>query len=343
MENNNLLPEVVTVIEVVAEEVENNNSEENQVTVFNLPNVSTTKKQVLQKTNNINAILYPVKVVETTEYRCISAQKYMTFVYPDGIKTKVNTCSDVYELVHNSVIFSVIRNLLLDSGIAFSESYEIINYSRFYGSFIIDGFDFAIGENDHIKPVLKVQHSYCGTTKYKINFGYFRLICSNGLVLPVHEMDDFNFSVIGKHTEKINSAVDELIEKVQYFINNAEAYTEDFKRLDLNIVPDVEKRIEEVLKACNIAITENSKYSTIKAITNKIESEMFDLYLGLFDEVSDWLIYNSINWYIYNEYRTAEAPELKENTDAKVLQYIISTSKPKPQPLELPETSEGIK
>ena len=288
--------------------------------------VSTKSKKMLkQVTENIQDIMYRVDIEETAEL-CNHDQKYMTFVYPYDVqeqKWKVNTCSDVYNLIHNSDVFGKSRNILIEGGIEFSESYEIINRSRFYGTFIIEGHDFSIGNGDVIKPIMKVQHSYCGKTKYKLNFGYFRLICSNGMVIPVDEMSEYNFSIICKHTESINKSLEELFAKITYFVNNADIYTENFRLLQNFVIADPKTRIEEVLKGSGIVAVDNKKFNTVNYIIAKMESESADFNLT----ITDWLIYNAINFYIYNEYRECEAPELKEATDQKVLSFMIKTCK----------------
>ncbi len=296
-------------------------------TVANTMKVVTTKskKMLKQVTENINDIMYRVDIEETAEL-CNHDQKYMTFVYPYDVneqKWKVNTCSDVYNLIHNSDVFGKARNILIEGGIEFSESYEIINRSRFYGTFIIEGHDFTIANGDVIKPIMKVQHSYCGKTKYKLNFGYFRLICSNGMVIPVDEMSDYNFSIIGKHTESINKSLEELFDKITFFVNNADIYTENFTMLQNFAIADPKTRIEEVLKGSGIVAVDNKKFNTVNYIIAKMESESADFNLT----ITDWLIYNAINFYIYNEYRECEAPELKEATDQKVLSFMIKTCK----------------
>lgn len=281
-----------------------------------------SKKMRLQRTSNFNDLMFPVRMEEWTETECNPDQQFSVFVNPRGFDIKVCTCSDVYELVQNQDVFGVARQILLDSGIVFSESYEIINDARFYGTFIIEGHDFELQDGDVIKPIFKLNHSYNGQTKYSMSFGYFRMICSNGLVIPLDEKSEYNLNLKGKHTKKINKSLESLFEKITYFVENTDVYAENFKMLANRIVFDVSGRIEEILKATGIASIDNKVFNTLNWILNVIEFEADQLSLGI---VTDWLIYNGINRYLYSENRNGEVPETKQNLDASVLNYIIKT------------------
>jgi hypothetical protein len=326
----NNLPEVVEIVEVEATEIafdrvqyavnEHLNAASDSLNTMKVRG----KKMIKQITNDFRHLLFAVETLETVDYECNPDQKFMTFVHPQGRTIKVNTCSDVYNLVHNVDVFGTARQVLLNADIQFSESYEIINNCRFYGTYIIDGYDFTISSGDTIKPMLKIQHSYCGKTKYKIIFGYFRLICTNGLIVALDEMSDFNFNIIGKHTDKLDSSLAQLLETVTYFVNNSEVLTENFTMLQNRIENDPKTRIIDCLKACNIQAIDRKNYNSIDAILAQIDSESWLLSFGI---VTDWLIYNGINWYIYNEKGDNEAPEKKQELDGKVLSYMIKTCK----------------
>lgn len=301
-------------------------SEVFEVEVVTISNKITnkSKKMRLQETENINDLLFPVEIVENQEFECNPDQLYEIYVYPRGEKIRVNTCSDVYKLVKNEDVFGAARNILINSGLSFSENYEIINDARFYGTYIIENHDFVMSEGDVIKPVMKINHSYNGQTKYSINFGYFRMICSNGLVIPLEEKSEFNLSLIGKHTKKIESSLESLLEKITFFCDNTEVFAANFNLLANRIENNVSERIEEVLKACNISNVSNKNFNTLNWIMESIENEADQLSFGI---VTDWLIYNGINRYLYNDNRECEAPETKQAIDSKVLAYMIKTCK----------------
>jgi len=245
-----------------------------------------------------------------------------------GQEIDLNYCSPRYELVTNDEIFPVIRQILIIHEIEFTEKYYHLNNARFYGEYTIEDSRFAYkieGSNgDVVKPVIRVQHSYNGLTKYEISFGYYRLICSNGLVIPVEQMKEFNLHITGKHTQSIKRSLERLNETIQYFAENAEqittAITASYDRLAGNAVTNVDDRIKEVLNASNITIKENSKFNTLDYVKGVISSEI-DLYGGV---TNDFLIYNAINQYINDDSLNVKVPEVRHNMDSKVLEYMLS-------------------
>ena len=158
---------------------------------------------------SLEEILFKVEIKENPRATNNEYSKVVTGII-DNKEIDLNYCSPKYTLVPNSKIFPSIRQILLDKGINFSETYSHIDNARFYGSYILhdDKFIHRVnGSNDMIKPIINIQHSYNGKTNYKIQFGYFRLVCSNGLVIPVEEMKEYNLSIVGKHTESILNSI----------------------------------------------------------------------------------------------------------------------------------------
>lgn len=280
----------------------------------------------------LNDILFPVEKVQVTEFDCNSDYAFDIFAYPDDEKLRVNSCSDRYELVPNADIFPNVRQVLLDNNIEFTENYQMIDNARFYAQYNItdDRFKYTMknSNGDVIQPMLKVQHSYNGLTKYKINFGYFRLVCSNGLVLPVHEMQEYNLSIEGRHTKAIKASFEKLDEKLKYFVENAAqittAITAKYDELSGNVIKNVQDRLTEVLNVINLKPRElksgEISFPAMDIALSALTRES-DLYDG---EVNDWLIYNAVNQYIYKP-DTLATPEAKADKDSKVLEYLLQS------------------
>lgn len=284
-------------------------------------------------TTNLNDILFPVEKTQVTEFDCNSDYAFDVFAYPNGEKLRVNSCSDRYELIPNSEIFPNIRQVLLENGIEFSENYQMIDNARFYANYTIEDQRFAYqieGSNgDLIKPMLKVQHSYNGLTKYHISFGYFRLVCSNGLVIPVNEMQEYNLSISGKHTKAIKESFAQLDEKLKYFVNNAEqittAITARYNSLSGKVIENPKDRLTEVLAQINQNPRElkdgTISFPAFDFAISVIETES-ELYGGV---VNDWLIYNGVNRFIFDD-KFKATPEARTDKDSKVLEYILETA-----------------
>ena len=186
--------------------------------------------------------------------------------------------------------------------------------------------DFAhdMGNGDVIFPEMKVNHSYNGLTKYQITFGYFRLVCTNGLIIPVAEKSEFNLKITGKHTAKINKSLHELFEKVQVFTNQGSEVIQGFKDLSGHAVLNVGERIIEVMKATNMPIVENSNFNSIAYVTEIVEREAAKFNANDGKKVNDWLIYNGLNQLINNNDRNSYVPEAREKSDRQVFEYLIA-------------------
>ena len=189
------------------------------------------------------------------------------------------------------------------------------------------------GTNDEIKFIWNFQHSYNGLTKYKGVAGFFRLVCENGLVVPVEEMREFNLVLQGKHTKSILNSLKQFSDILVHVTENLDTvktsitgkYEELGKRW-MNggeVVVKTEDRITEVLEANKIALIENGNFNTLNYITKKVMSEANEVGLGYNGKVNDWLIYNGINQYIHDDERNIASPEKRRETDSKVLEYML--------------------
>ena len=242
----------------------------------------------------------------------------------------LNYCSPRYELVPNEMIFPKVEEIFRQHKIKFSVQYSHTDHARFYGNYTIedDRFGYKMkGTNDVIKFIWNFQHSYNGLTKYKGVAGFYRLVCSNGLVVPIKEMKEYNLVLEGKHTASILRSLEEFSQILVNVTNNLgevkTAITDQYEKLGGVWVKKPEDRIKEVLTASKIAIVENSKFNTLNDITKKVMDEANKTGLGYNGRVNDWLIYNGINQYIHDDSRNIASPEKRRDTDSKVMEYML--------------------
>lgn len=285
------------------------------------------------KTSNLpsctlDEMLFPVEMVKISDkypdLETISSTEYGIFANIDGKDKLLNTCSDTYELVQNADIFLKIETILNSAGIPFEVEYGMHSHSRFYGNYKIKADGVAIGnKGDLIYPILIVEHSYNGLWKYKLTFGYFRMICTNGLVVPVEGKEQVNFTITGKHTAKILQSLESLLEKIDYFKKNNRKFATKFIEVSERWVAKWEDRVEAVIEATGVG------KRGFDQITAKIREEAHLLNGG---KVNDWLIYNGINYHIFNAitekgkaYETAI--NLRRDADRKVWDAIYSNPK----------------
>jgi len=242
----------------------------------------------------------------------------------------LNYCSPIYQLVPNSDIFPEVERILKKAGIAYSVEYSHTQFTRFYGNFTIEDPRFAHtmkGTKDVIKFIWNFQHSYNGLTKYKGAAGFYRLVCKNGLMLPIEEMEEYNLEIQGKHTSSILRSLKQfegIILNLERNLNTVKtSIIEKYEMLGGREVTKVEDRIEEVLKGSKIKPIAHSKFNTIDHILKHIEDEMKKPELKDVDKVNDWLIYNGINHYVHDNDLNIAAPEKRRETDSRVLEYML--------------------
>jgi len=266
--------------------------------------------------------------ITNSEYSQIIVGNIYQDEFKGYLEVDLNYCSSRYELVPNSEIFPNIEQVLNDNGVQYSAQYSQINNARFYVDYRITDNRYAYqmkqsNGKDTIEPLLRVQHSYNGLTRYKICFGYYRLVCTNGLVIPVEEMKHFNLNIIGKHTDSIKHSFKKLDELLKFFVCNA--ITSKFELLGGSMVTNIDDRIKEVMNASGMIIIENPKNKPNVNNVNDIRSRIFNeahLYNG---QINDWLIFNGINQYLNDDNINIAAPEKRQEIDSLVLEYMLET------------------
>ena len=291
---------------------------------------TTTKKAKFgAKEISLTDLCFPVDIIDNPKVTNQEYSKVVTGIVND-VEMDLNYCSPKYTLIKNEDVFPHIEETLQSNHLSYNVTYKHINHVRFYAEYILTDKSLSYkisGTNDEIMPMIRVNHSYNGLTKYGIQFGYFRMICSNGLTVPVAEMVDYCLSIGGKHTESVISSFKQLSLTLQKFVEEKEnivaKITGKYDLLAQKQVASVEDRIEKVLKEVGITAVENSTKNTIQEIAASIQAELNNDRLG-FTSANDWLIYNGINQYLFNDNNNIAAPEKRVETDSKVLEYMLA-------------------
>ena len=269
-----------------------------------------------------------VETIQSTEKELIKIIDYSK-------KLRVNSCSSRYELIPNSDIFPAIEQVLLSNGIKFRAVYKMINFARFYVEYIIEDerFAYEIGNGDIVQPVIKVQHSYNGLTKYSITVGYFRLVCTNGLVIAVEDMKQFNLNIVGKHTANIKNSLNRLESALNMFRENSKVLqiiTSKYKTLNAAKVVnnDLKEAIKLTLEKSGIALNESKNLNTVDNVYLRITKELNEhkelQFNGTF---TNWHVYNGINSYIYDDLENIATPEIRVTSDQNVFELLLKNSR----------------
>jgi len=288
-----------------------------------------TATKVGQTICTLDEMCFPVEMRDNERLTNREYSKVVTGVI-DNEEIDLNYCSPVYQLVPNSDIFPKVVEILEQKKIKYSAQFSHTQNARFYGNFIIEDTRFAHimkGTNDMIKFMWNFQHSYNGLTKYRGIAGFYRLVCTNGMVVPVQEMEEYNLVVQGKHTSSILHSLLEFSSIMENVTQNLgvvkNSIIKKYEMLGGREVTNLEDRVLEVLKASKIIPVENAKFNTVNDIMARILKEANDTGLGYNGEVNDWLVYNGINQYVNDDSRNIAAPEKRRETDSKVLEYML--------------------
>ena len=142
-------------------------------------------------------------------------------------------------------------------------------------------------------------------------------------------MKDFNLCIEGKHTEKINSSLNKLENILHLFEENNTVLTtiiSKYKILNSAPITDLKKSIETTLEKVGITTVDNKELNTVNSIYDRITKELNNPVLE-YDTANNWLLYNGINSYLYDNNLNVAAPELRLEKDQKVFEYLLQASK----------------
>jgi hypothetical protein len=280
-------------------------------------------------TNNLQDILFDVQKVtmeEATNGLLVGGTSETEYAIVGKINKKnhiLNSCSERYNLVPNSAIFSPIEKELKARGIDFDVTYKNVNNVKFYGDFVMNSDFLNVGtDNDIISPKINIAHSYNGLLNYSLTMGYFRLVCSNGLVIPVKGQEQHNFQAKGKHTPSLDQNLAMMLEKMDYLITNKELVQEGFNSLYNTKVTNLDNFLLESMEAIGMNAenkrsgkkTKNFDYA--KEIAQK-EAKKLDSDMNL------WLVYNAVNNTIFNDDLNTKHDEFRTADDTKLMSHLL--------------------
>lgn len=240
-------------------------------------------------------------------------------------------CSDNYNLRPNSTLFQPLEEQMKAEKIPFDRKVTIREGTRFYVDYIIGDRVKGPTVND-ILPKFSVWNSYDGTLRTVMKFGFYRVVCSNGLAVPHGKTVD----VYKKHykASKAQDGIDisamdsaRIIEPFREFLNSTKEYLGIYENLN-NVEADVKKILEicEKLKFSK-AVSEtavqrfNAETATDRSLTYVNENGELVTHEG--SEPSLYTAYNAINYAIYNN-NPKEYPEVKLKRDELVLAEVLA-------------------
>lgn len=277
-------------------------------------------------TNNVQDICFPVEKMPLSDlgFGSISSTEYAIVAEIAGQQTFLNTCSDRYKLRPNEEIFLPVELKLHAAGIEFEVEYQMYESSTFHATYKLKNVFVTLPNGDKVYLKFEITHSYNGLVQYTMILGYFRMVCANGLVIPLEGHEATNMFIKGKHTDKFLENADLLLNSLTNFIDRKDDFADRYRLMAERPAIIWKDRLIQVMEATKIHV--GKKDINLNAIENVMQMELNDrIGNGKKVEANDWLIYNAINeGYIYNDNVNAIKPHLRIEKDAKVIQWIYN-------------------
>lgn len=279
------------------------------------------------KCDNREDFFFPVEKVLTTDllpdFQTTTENEYsIVGTVAPGKKKLLYTCSKVYNLISNEALFTPIEDALRAEGIKFNVVYSHITHQKFYADYVLEDSKMSIGnDKDAIMPKFQIQHSYDGGLKFNIIFGIYRLVCSNGLTVPLKGAERLAFNVTTKHTEGMGTIIKDFMGHLKKFVRAwaTESVVTRFVEMSDRAVTSVEARIQEVAAATKFP------KRLIPDTMGIVERER--KMLG-YDQPNEWLVYNALNEMLFSTKSIMQVQD-KNLLDAKVLDYMLFPKKKK--------------
>lgn len=270
----------------------------------------------------LDAILFPVSKIDGMEIMPHLAfnKPFSHFVIADLKEGKrvLNSCSPTYHLQPNSEIMVPILEGLREQYDKVEVNVKNYTNSKFFVDFVIK--DNALKADkkgkDLIFPRIRVNNSYDGSLKYSHSMGFYRLVCSNGLSVPVagtERVKKFMHTPgMGDEFSGIGSALEDFGE----FTKSSKKIFEGFQPMIAEKYSTAKEAAEELDAVVKEADFPKSLVANAHARLLK-ESE---LGFGL----TDFLIYNSLNHALYHSEETQMKDHKRDKVDFEVLDYFLA-------------------
>jgi hypothetical protein len=256
-------------------------------------------------------MLFPVEIVATPYAESNPDCAFDVVATINGIQRKLQSCSDVYQLITNAEIFPTIEASLKSNNVPFESIYTHTNYSKFYAQYNLFTETFKVG-NLNLSLIISVIHSYDGWLTYSFFAG---LVGSDKpefrKSIPVVSQDFFKG---GKHTKKALTANVDFFETVEQITTQKDAIKKALETLVNTKVEKPSELVEKVMKATKISEGHGKEGKNKTAVLERALSAK-----------NLWDVYNAFNeGYIYNNDLNRLTPDKRAQLDLNVMNYLLN-------------------
>jgi len=240
-------------------------------------------------------------------------------------------CSSSYNLRSNSTLYKPLEEMMTNQKIPFDSKIQIIDDTKFYVDYIIRERVKSLTVND-ILPKISIWNSYDGTVKTVLKFGFYRVVCANGLTRP--EGEQINISKKHRKGVKAEDGVDlsllshdKILENIKIFL--VEAKKDIFIYEKMNHIESDVKRILQIAEKLNMS--KNLVETAINRFDLETSKSKSLTYVNENGEIINhegspatlYAVYNALNYAIYN-CNQKELPEAKLKRDKLVLAEVLA-------------------
>lgn len=255
------------------------------------------------------------------------------FKFPTGIdhavideyKNVLGYCTEGYSLVENKKVLLPIEEKLKAGKVEYIRQVQIVTDSQFFVTYLLKSKNTKkLGE---LYPRLTIMNSYDGKVKFRHEFGWFRLVCTNGLTRPHGETN----VQVNKHSSDLTEAslmflIRDILKDTTNFLDEAKRDLARYellnsKKVTAKLVAEVAKQMKLSDKLADVATQRfNFETGAGKEAFSYVDLEG-KLRSGLVADPTLFTLYNAINYAIYNE-NTKEPLENKQKKDSALLELV---------------------
>lgn len=270
-----------------------------------------TAEQVKQK----ETILFPATKEDLrTKYGLLtqSDKTHGIFAKVGEQEKLVNVCSSSYGYKHISEIINPIEDELFKK-FNVTPKYHVEDESKFHVKYTLEDGDVTVSNNDKMKPYIVVRHSYDGKIPLQLTYGFYRLVCSNGMVVA-----DTKIAIKMRHgINKMLSSPSMIENFIASVVEDIPEYTAKYQVLTDRKVTDIEKRIDIISEATSFPKRFTSDIQGIVQREVKSLDEPF---------VSDWLVYSAFNNVLNHNNVLKMDTDKRIKVDNDVFEYMLTTA-----------------
>lgn len=282
--------------------------------------------------NSMKQLYAPVQKVELSSvFPGVKFPRANDYGIMDQDGNILSFCSNSYNLRSNSTLYKPLEEMMKAEKLPFDRKIQIRDNTKFYVDYIIRDRVKSLTVND-ILPKISIWNSYDGTVKTTMKFGFYRVVCANGLTRPHGN----TVNISKKHRKAINAedGVDlsliqgnQILESLKVFLADTKADMEIYEQMN-----QVKADVHQILK-----IAEKLKFSKqiLETAVERFDKETSTngnlTYVNELGELVKhdgspktlYTVYNALNYAIYNN-NPKELPEAKLKRDQLILAEVLA-------------------